>query len=214
MLDFQKARAIQEETRERLIIDRDEAKDIGLICALDVSYRSRRAFSCGVIYDAKRKIVIEAIVVESEVKAPYVPGFFFLREISPLLSVIRLLKTWPDLALVNGHGYSHPRRAGIASYFGVLTGIPTIGVAKRILIGEEVCDSGGNICKIIDGGEVIGMAVKSEREKWYVSAGHKITLNTSVEIVRTILNSHGGSLYPMVLSDKIGKRCKAVAERA
>lgn len=37
----------------------------------------------------------------------------------------------PDLLFVDGHGISHPRRTGVASHFGLLVDVPTIGVAKN-----------------------------------------------------------------------------------
>ncbi len=47
-----------------------------------------------------------------------------------------LLAAWeqlakPDLLFVDGHGISHPRRLGVASHFGLLVDVPTIGVAKK-----------------------------------------------------------------------------------
>ncbi|MEA7515344.1 endonuclease V, partial [Salmonella enterica subsp. enterica serovar Virginia] len=49
--------------------------------------------------------------------------------------VVFIYATWeqlsqkPDLLFVDGHGISHPRRLGVASHFGLLVDVPTIGVA-------------------------------------------------------------------------------------
>lgn len=211
-IDLSRARAIQEETRKRAALCKKTVRKIDLVCALDVSYRKKKGLSSCVVYDMKKREVVESVLVSSEARAPYIPGYFFLREIGPLIDAFRKMRRRPDIVLVNGHGYSHPRRAGIATYFGVLMDIPTIGVAKRILIGEEICRGDTEVCDIVDGGEVIGAAVRSEKEKWYVSVGYGLNLAYAVEIVRNILNSHGGSLYPMVLSDIVSKRCDVVED--
>ncbi len=42
-----------------------------------------------------------------------------------------MLSQKPDLVFVDGHGISHPRRLGVASHFGLLVDVPTIGVAEK-----------------------------------------------------------------------------------
>jgi len=38
----------------------------------------------------------------------------------------------PDLLMVDGNGLLHPRECGIACHIGVVTGLPTLGVAKNL----------------------------------------------------------------------------------
>ena len=66
---------------------------------------------------------------------PYISSYLAFREIEPLLELISSqiyskpdLK--PDVILVDGNGQWHERKAGIASFVGVKTGIPTVGVGK------------------------------------------------------------------------------------
>lgn len=49
----------------------------------------------------------------------------------PAAGSVEMLSQKPDLVFVDGHGISHPRRLGVASHFGLLVDVPTIGVAKN-----------------------------------------------------------------------------------
>lgn len=66
---------------------------------------------------------------------PYIPSYLAFREVEPMLELISsqiqsLPDLKPDVLLVDGNGQWHERKAGIASFVGVKTGIPTIGVGK------------------------------------------------------------------------------------
>lgn len=63
---------------------------------------------------------------------PYIPGFLSFRETPALLAAWQQLSQKPDLLFVDGHGISHPRRLGVASHFGLMVDVPTIGVAKNV----------------------------------------------------------------------------------
>lgn len=70
-------------------------------------------------------------------QVPYIPSYLAFREIGPLETLIRKqMKVQPDLTptaiLVDGNGILHPRKAGIACFVGVKTGIPAIGVGKTL----------------------------------------------------------------------------------
>lgn len=70
-------------------------------------------------------------------QVPYIPSYLAFREIDPLERLIqKQLRERPELTpkaiLVDGNGIFHVRRAGIACFVGVRTGIPTIGVSKSL----------------------------------------------------------------------------------
>ena len=68
-------------------------------------------------------------------RVPYIPSYLAFREVDPMLELISSQlqshpELKPDVLLVDGNGQWHERKAGIASFVGVKTGIPTIGVGK------------------------------------------------------------------------------------
>jgi len=80
--------------------------------------------------------------IRYELTVPYVSTYLAFREIDPLQKLVRRqLEQYPQYTpraiLVDGNGILHPRRAGIACFLGVRTGIPTIGVGKKLCCVEE-----------------------------------------------------------------------------
>jgi len=67
---------------------------------------------------------------------PYVPGLLAYRELPILVEALRKLEADPDVLVCDGYGIAHPRRFGLACHVGVLTGLPSIGVAKSPYIGK------------------------------------------------------------------------------
>ncbi|MBV9840267.1 MAG: endonuclease V [Sphingomonadaceae bacterium] len=119
---------------------------------------------------------------------PYVPGYLGFREAPSLLAAWDKLPEKPDLLFVDGQGRSHPRRCGIATHVGVLLDVPTIGVAKTLLCGAvegEVGPAPGDRAPLIDRGETVGVALRTRARAApiYISTGHRVSLETSVEWV-------------------------------
>jgi deoxyribonuclease V len=118
---------------------------------------------------------------------PYIPGFLSFREIPAVLAALEQLTIIPDLLLCDGMGILHPRRFGIASHLGVITGLPAIGVGKSPFIGrhEPVPDERGAWRPIIDRGQTIGAALRTRAgtKPLYISPGHRISLESAIEYV-------------------------------
>lgn len=75
-----------------------------------------------------------------------------------------MLSQKPDLVFVDGHGISHPRRLGVASHFGLLVDVPTIGVAKKRLCGkfEPLSSEPGALAPLMDKGEQLARVWRSK----------------------------------------------------
>src|SRR6478609_3232687 len=130
----------------------------------------------------------EYVHAQADAPLPYVPGFLGFREAPALVEAIQKLTVMPDLLMVDGHGISHPRRLGIASHLGVLLDIPTIGVAKNILVGKADGTLGSNIgdtVPLIWKGNQIGWVLRSRVNTLpiYVAPGHRVSMQSALELV-------------------------------
>lgn len=118
---------------------------------------------------------------------PYIPGYLSFRETPILLNAFDRLCTEPDVILVDGHGFAHPRRFGIACHLGLILGRPTIGCAKSVLVGKHgpLRLPRGATAPLLDKDEQIGLALRTREgiRPIYVSVGHKTTLNEAAKFV-------------------------------
>jgi deoxyribonuclease V len=131
------------------------------------------------------------IVTTSEavmpIQVPYIPGLLSFREAPAVLAAAGKLAVRPNVLILDGQGFAHPRRFGLACHVGVSLGWPTIGCAKSRLIGEyrEPGLNKGCRRRLTDDHEVIGMVVRSRKgvKCLYVSIGHRVSLNQAVNLV-------------------------------
>ncbi|MCM6773935.1 endonuclease V [Nocardia sp. CDC159] len=126
--------------------------------------------------------LVDTATARGRVSFPYVPGLLAFRELPTTIAALEKLGTVPDLLVCDGQGIAHPRRFGLACHLGVLTGVPSIGVAKTVW-GEYV-EPGrerGAFGDITIDGEVVGRAVRTQSgvKPVYVSVGHRIDLETA-----------------------------------
>lgn len=183
------ARAQQERLRKELILTPPPGLRADLVGGADQSMETRGSIGYGGI------VVLDARTLESVAEAtavvpltfPYVPGLLSFRELPVLQAAWTRLEVRPDVLIFDGHGLAHPRRFGLACHGGVLFGLPTIGCAKSILVGEHgpLGSERGSTAPLEHKGEVVGMAVRTRSgvAPIYVSPGHRMDLETAVEIV-------------------------------
>lgn len=125
---------------------------------------------------------------------PYIPGFLSFREYPALLAAWQQLDQHPDLLFVDGHGISHPRRLGVASHFGLMVDVPTIGVAKRRLCGKfaDLSEEPGARQPLMDKGEQLAWVWRSKKRcnPLFVSTGHRVSTDTALEWVERCMGGY------------------------
>lgn len=183
---------IQEDLRHK-VLQKDQTGEIHYLAAVDVGYPSDRSTARAglVLTDYPGMTLWEKVIFSCETNFPYLPGLLSFREAPAVLGameeLLRSLGQPPDVVLCDGHGLAHPRRFGLACHVGVLTGLPTIGVAKGKLVGEHnpLGPRKGDWVPLVDSGEVIGAALRTRDQvkPVYVSIGHKMDLDRAVELV-------------------------------
>lgn len=180
---------IQEKLREQVITNDQLPQSVKYVAGVDMGFAadgtiSRAAVAVLSFPDLQ---VIETQLAYRPTSFPYIPGFLSFREIPAILDALEKIQTTPDIILCDGQGIAHPRRLGIASHLGVIINLPTIGVAKSLLIGkhEELPDTKGSWQPLIHKGETIGAVLRTRAgvKPVYVSSGHKISLQTAIDYV-------------------------------
>ncbi|MDF7679360.1 deoxyribonuclease V [Enterobacteriaceae bacterium ESL0689] len=128
--------------------------------------------------------LVEYQIARVPVVMPYIPGFLSFRETPALLAAWQQLTQKPDILFVDGHGISHPRRLGVASHFGLLVDVPTIGVAKKRLCGKFTfsTDESGALAPLMDKNEQLAWVWRSKARcnPLFISTGHRVSLNSAL----------------------------------
>ncbi|MGW7307513.1 endonuclease V [Streptomyces sp. NPDC054835] len=177
------ARAVQEELRGRLVTaDEGPAPGTGNVTGLDVAYDDERDLvaAAAVVLDGRTLEVVEETTAVGRVSFPYVPGLLAFREIPTVLAALGRLTADPGLLVCDGYGLAHPRRFGLASHLGVVTGRPSIGVAKNpfTFTYEQPGTARGAFTDLVAEGETVGRALRTRAgvKPVFVSVGHRVSL--------------------------------------
>ncbi|GHH35512.1 endonuclease V [Streptomyces umbrinus] len=180
------ARAVQDELRGRVVVDEPgPPPGTGRVTGVDVAYDDERdvVVAAAVVLDASTLDVVAESTAVGQVPFPYVPGLLAFREIPAVLAALEALPCAPGLVVCDGYGLAHPRRFGLASHLGVLTGLPTIGVAKNpfTFTYEEPGAPRGSASPLLAGEEEVGRALRTQAgvKPVFVSVGHRVTLDTA-----------------------------------
>ncbi|MFI6168661.1 endonuclease V [Nocardia sp. NPDC051052] len=110
------------------------------------------------------------------------PALLAFRELPTTMRVLAQLDAAPGLLVCDAQGLAHPRRFGFACHLGVITGLPSIGVATSVLGDylEPAPERGARTDITIDG-EVVGAALRTRTgvKPVFVSIGHRVDLDTA-----------------------------------
>ncbi|HVV38757.1 MAG TPA: deoxyribonuclease V [Candidatus Paceibacterota bacterium] len=166
-------------------------------CDVSMNMFAKDGFAGFVVLSYPELHMVDHAVVKDTIGFPYIPGLLSFREIPMLMKAWKNLKQKPDVIVVDGVGIAHPRRMGIATHLGLALNVPTIGCAKSVLTGvyKEPENKVGAVSYMYDRynkTEVIGAALRTKVgvKPVYVSPGHLITLQESIELVKNCVIAH------------------------
>ncbi|GAA3895687.1 endonuclease V [Streptomyces lacrimifluminis] len=209
----ERARAVQDELRLRVVLDEPgPPPGTGHVTGVDVAYDDERdlVVAAAVVLDAASLHVVAEATAAGRVPFPYVPGLLAFREIPAVLAALDALPVPPGLVVCDGYGVAHPRRFGLASHLGVLTGLPTIGVAKNpfTFTYEEPGTRRGAASPLLAGVEEVGRALRTRDavKPVFVSVGHRTSLDTAC--------AHTLALTPEYRLPETTRRADALCRRA
>jgi deoxyribonuclease V len=180
--------AIQQQLRGEVVRE-DRLGPVRHVAGVDVGFEEGGAITRAAVavLDFPSLDMVDRAIFRAPTRFPYVPGLLSFREVPAVIGALEKLTVIPDLLLCDGQGIAHPRRFGIASHLGLLCGIPSIGVAKTRLIGEQIepPDRRGASVPLLDHGETIGAILRSRPgvKPLYISIGHRISLATALDYV-------------------------------
>ncbi|MGO4614833.1 endonuclease V [Nocardia sp. 2YAB30] len=174
--------AIQDDLRPQVDQRTAPGTRFRMAAGLDSAYDDTSAVAAAVVLDATTLRPVTSTVAHGVATFPYVPGLLAFRELPTALAALEKLDTAPDLLVCDGQGLAHPHRFGLACHLGLLTGVPTIGVAKTVW-GDYVepgRERGATTDITIDA-EVVGRALctRTGVKPVFVSVGHRIDLDTA-----------------------------------
>lgn len=188
-LTVDEAIKIQEKLKDEVITEDKLKEPVQYVAGVDMGFEengtiSRAAVAVLSFPDLQLQ---ETSLARRPTTFPYIPGFLSFREIPAVLDALEKIKTIPDIILCDGQGIAHPRRLGIACHLGLIIDLPTIGVAKSLLVGkhEELPDTRGSWQPLIHRRETIGAVLRTRVgvKPVYVSSGHKVSLLTAIDYV-------------------------------
>lgn len=214
-VDLDELEARQRKLAEQVSIEDDLPGSIETVAGFDVGYEGTTGYGAVVVTRVDDLETLATFETVTEVEMPYVPGLLAFRELPVLREIWPRVEPEPDVLIVDGGGLIHPRRLGSASHAGVEFEVPAIGVTKNLLLGDAVgsLDEPGDTAEILDEGELIGYAYRSctlpnAKHPIYVSPGHRVTAETSLEIVRQLCTGRCKLPEPVHRADRAAARLK------
>jgi deoxyribonuclease V len=183
------ARALQRRLAEQVILAEPAGFAPRLVAGVDVGFEDAGATTRAAVVVLRLEDLepVDCVIARRPTCFPYVPGLLSFRECPAVLDALAKLSVAPDALLCDGQGIAHPRRFGIACHLGVITGLPSLGVAKSLLIGKHgpVPEERGQWTPLRHGDDLIGAVLRTRPgvAPVYISPGHRLSLERAIELV-------------------------------
>lgn len=173
--------------------------EVKIIAGVDLAYwdedDAEYAVCCIIVIHYKTKEVIEKVYHKDTVKVPYISGCLAFREIPVFQEAYKKLQSSPDVFFFDGNGYLHPRHMGLATHAGILIDKPSIGIAKRYCMVQNVeyvmpDEEADSYTDIEIDGEVYGRVLRTHAgiKPIFLSVGNKIDLETATIMTKEMVS--------------------------
>ncbi len=181
------ARALQDTIRKDVIVAPLGALPIRYVAGVDIGFEGQGATTRAaiVVFDADTHERVDEALVRSPTRMPYIPGLLSFREVPGALDALAALHVTPDLLMVDGHGIAHPKRLGVATHLGLASGLPSIGIAKKRLVGTHATVPEQRLAwtPLVERDETIAAVLRSRPrvKPIFVSPGHRTDLTNALD---------------------------------
>ena len=156
-------------------------RDVSRICSVDAAYHNDRVVAVASLFDRER--LTETSSYSGTCSLPYHTGLFYLREGPFVVQAVRGLKADPQLVCFDAHGAAHPRSAGMATTCGMILGIPSVGIAKSLLVGN-VAHATDDFESIVYKGKTVGFVTRTDGAKRFWSPGYAVDITRLTSLIR------------------------------
>ncbi|MDQ0233154.1 deoxyribonuclease V [Metabacillus malikii] len=216
---MKEAKLIEEFTTEqRALLPKVQLKNtfqidkIQLVAGVDLAYWDVEGKTygtcCIVVIDFSTHEVVEKVHSYGEITVPYISGYLAFRELPLIKAAAKKLTLQPDLFLFDGNGYLHYRNMGIATHASFYLNKPTIGVAKSYLKIDDIDftmpeNREGAYTDIVINNKIYGRALRTTKnvKPIFISCGNWIDLETTTDIVMSLVNKESRLPIPVRLAD-------------
>jgi deoxyribonuclease V len=205
-IDFDKLEKEQIKLAKDLVIkDKIDFSLVDRFGAVENIFIKNKILSCFIVVDKDFEIIDQAYAFE-RIPFPYFPGFRGYRELPAMVKALERLNEKPDIVMISAQGIIHPR-LGLASHFGLVTNIPSVGVSSSLIECEA---SNQDASEIMKDNEVVGKVLISKKESnpLYISPGNNITINSSYDISKKLIRLPHKRPEPIHIAAKYARNVK------
>lgn len=191
--------------RQRIRFCPLEGRKLQRITALKAMTDSHQALAVAITVDMENWSIVDKTFTTLPLTFPYISGLYAFSVLPAMMEAFARLNSRGDVIIVEGHGFAHPRRFGLACHLGVALDAPTMGCARNLVTGtlRPLAREAGRFTEIMDGEDVIGLAYRSQTgvKPIYLSVGHRMD-QEGVLRVTTACISRFRMPEPLRLADK------------
>jgi deoxyribonuclease V len=214
-LRFLQVRSREEADRIQEVLLSTQSEDplvplekIRSVAGLDAAYSGDCSAGAAVVMTFPGLCEIGRASVVQRLEFPYIPGYLAFREGPVVYRALMELECLPDLLLLHGHGSAHPKRLGLATHLGIVSGIPSIGVARHPLAGftYDTPAATGGITPLMSGKEVVGSVIRRRKagSLLFVSPGYGMDIAGATSLVMATFAGHALP-EPLWCADRVSR---------